>query len=148
MKKKNKSKLGSIIGIIVAILFVGLVIYAFAKDEMASDYIKEVNYQELQEIINKDEKSIIFVGRNDCGHCLSYKPIVEKVAKNNNLKVYYINTNKVAEESKENSEALWTFFDTDATPTTAIVGSGKLIAREIGSLKEQQLLAFLKANYF
>jgi predicted bacteriocin transport accessory protein len=145
MKQEKKSKLGSIIGIIAAILFVGIVIYAFVKDDEANEYIIEKSYSEIEKIINKDEKSIILVGRDDCSHCISFRPTVVSVAKQYDIKVYYINTNTIKNEEDYNK--LWNFIGTEGTPTIAITKGGNLDAVYEGTMTRSQLISFLKAHY-
>ena len=147
MNAKKKSSLGSIIGVIVLVAFVCLTVFAFIKDNQSSETIEEVSYTKLQEIIKRKEKSIILIGRDNCSHCVSYKPTIEDVAKMYEIKVYYINTNTIERSSQEYKD-LWDFFDCDGTPTTAIVSNGELVAREEGEITRSKLVAFLKANYF
>jgi len=146
MKSKKNSNLSSILILVGVVLFIALTVYAFIKDGNSSDLIEEVSYSKLQSIIEKKEKSVILIGRDDCSHCISFRPTMESVAKQYNLKVYYINTNKIDNEDDYN--ALWAFFEADGTPTTAVVSDGKLIAREEGELTRSNLISFLKANYF
>ena len=146
MKSKKNSNLTSILIMVGVVLFIALTVYAFIKDGKSSDLIEEVSYSELQSIIKKKEKNVILIGRDDCSHCISFRPTVESVAKQYKMKVYYINTNTI--DNEEDYNALWTFFDASGTPTTAVVSDGKLIAREEGELTRSNLISFLKANYF
>ena len=146
MNSKTKSNMGTVIGIIAAILFIGLIIFAFMKDSEGDKYIIEKSYSEVQDIIKENKKTILLVGRNDCSHCLEYRPTVVAVAKEYDLKVIYINTNTIKDQDDYN--ALWEFIGTDGTPTTAIVGNGELLAVREGTQTRSQLISFLKANYF
>ena len=146
MKSKKNSNLTSIIIMVGVVLFIALTVYAFIKDGKSSDLIEEVSYSKLQSIIKEKEKNIILIGRDDCSHCISFRPTMESVAKQYKMKVYYINTNTI--DNEEDYNALWTFFDANGTPTTAVVSDGKLIAREEGELTRSNLISFLKANYF
>jgi len=146
VNSKTKDDVGLIIGIIAVILFIGLTVFAFMKDSEGDDYIIEKSYSEVKDIINDDKKTILLVGRDDCSHCIEYRPTVVAVAKEYDLKVIYINTNTI--KDKEDSKELWDFIGTDGTPTTAIVSGGKLLAVQEGTQTRSQLIAFLKANYF
>ena len=147
MNKVNqkKSKVGEIIGIIAVVLFLGLTIYAFVKDEKENSNIEEITYNEFRDKVDGEKKSVILVGRNDCSHCINYKPVITKVAEENEFTVYYINTNNLAQADEDN---LWAFLGANGTPTTAIVGEGKLVAMREGEISRSELIAFLKANYF
>ena len=128
------------------VLFIALTVYAFIKDDKSNELIEEVSYSELQSIIKKKEKNVVLIGRDDCSHCISFRPTMESVAKQYKMKVYYINTNTI--DNEEDYNELWAFFDANGTPTTAVVSDGKLIAREEGELTRSNLISFLKANYF
>lgn len=147
MKKMNnkKSRIGGIIGLLAVIAVIGLTIYAFVKDAKTESYMEEITYSEFKDKVNGSKKSVIMVGRNDCSHCVSFKPVLTKVAEEYNFTAYYINTNNIKEESDFN--ALWDFLGANGTPTTAIVQDGKLIAMHEGEMTRSDLIAFLKANY-
>ena len=142
----NKSRIGGIVGLIAVILVIGLTVYAFIKDAKTESYVKEITYSEFQDKVNGSKKSVILVGRDNCSHCISYKPVITKVAEEYDFTVYYINTNNINDETDFN--ALWDFLGADGTPTTAIVQDGKLLAMREGELTRSDLIAFLKANYF
>ena len=143
---KKKNKVGEIIGIVAVILFIGLTVYAFVRDEKTNEHIEEITYSEFKEKVNGDKKSVILVGRNDCSHCISFKPVITKVAEEYDFTVYYINTNNI--ENAKDEEALWSFLGANGTPTTAVVANGNLVAMREGEITRSDLIAFLKANYF
>ena len=143
---QKKSKVGGIIGFIAVVLVIGLTVYAFIKDAKTESHVEEITYSEFKEKVNGDKKSVILVGRNDCSHCISFKPVITKVAEEYDFTVYYINTNNIKEESDFN--ALWDFLGANGTPTTAVVAEGKLVAMHEGEMTRSDLIAFLKANYF
>ena len=146
MKNNNKTKIGGIIGIVAVIAVIGLTIYAFVKDAKTEEHVEEITYSEFKDKVEGKNKSVILVGRNDCSHCVSYKPVITKVAEEYDFTVYYINTNNIKEESDFN--ALWDFLGANGTPTTAVVAEGKLVAMHEGEMTRSDLIAFLKANYF
>ena len=148
MKRMNekKNRIGGIIGLIAVILVIGLTVYAFIKDAKTESYVEEITYSEFKSRVDKKDKSVILVGRNDCSHCVSFKPVITKVAEEYDFKVYYINTNTIDNETDFN--ALWDFLGANGTPTTAIVADGKLVAMHEGEMTRSDLIAFLKANYF
>ena len=97
-------------------------------------------------VITRNEKNIIFIGRDDCSHCVTYKPIIIEVAIKYGLTIYYINTNNITSIDEFNE--LLTFFDTNATPTTAIVSGGRIIDKHIGNMDQNSLIEFLNKSYF
>ncbi len=142
---QKKSRIGGIIGLVAVALVIGLTVYAFVKDAGEKEIVEEITYSEFKERVNKKEKSVILVGRDDCSHCISYKPVITKVAQEYKFNVYYINTNTIKDAN--DFDALWDFLGASGTPTTAIVAEGKLLAMREGELTRSDLIAFLKANY-
>ncbi len=142
----NKSKIGGYIGLAAVFLVIGLTIFAFVKDAKTAEHIEEITYSEFKDKVDGSKKSVILVGRNDCSHCVSFKPVITKVAEEYDFTVYYINTNKIDNETDFN--ALWDFLGAEGTPTTAIVADGKLVTMHEGEMTRSDLIAFLKANYF
>ena len=143
---QKKSRIGGIIGLVAVILVIGLTIYAFVKDAKTEGHMEEITYSEFKDKVNGKKKSVIMVGRNDCSHCVSYKPVITKVAEEFDFQVYYINTNNI--DNEEDFNALWDFLGANGTPTTAVVANGELVAMHEGELTRSDLIAFLKANYF
>ena len=148
MNKMNqkKSRIGGIIGIVAVILVIGLTVYAFVKDAKTEEHIEEITYSDFKDKVEGSKKSVILVGRNDCSHCVSFKPVITKVAEEYDFTVYYINTNNITNQT--DFDALWDFLGAEGTPTTAIVSEGKLQAMHEGEMTRSDLIAFLKANYF
>ena len=143
---QKKNRIGGIIGIVAVVLVIGLTIYAFIKDAKTEEHIEEITYSEFKDKVDGSKKSVILVGRNDCSHCVSFKPVITKVAEEYDFTVYYINTNNIT--NQEDFDALWNFLGAEGTPTTAVVSEGKLLAMHEGEMTRSDLIAFLKANYF
>ena len=143
---QKKNRIGGIIGIVAVVLVIGLTIYAFIKDAKTEEHIEEITYSEFKDKVDGSKKSVILVGRNDCSHCVSFKPVITKVAEEYDFTVYYINTNNIT--NQEDFDALWNFLGAEGTPTTAVVQDGKLLAMHEGEMTRSDLIAFLKANYF
>ena len=142
----NKSRIGGIIGLVAFALIVGLTIYAFVKDAKTDSYMEEITYSDFKDKVNSKKKSVIMVGRDNCSHCVNFKPVLTKVAEEYDFTAYYINTNEI--ENQSDFDALWEFLGAEGTPTTAVVQDGKLIAMHEGEMTRSDLIAFLKANYF
>lgn len=84
----------------------------------------EITYSELQVKVNNKENLVLFVGRESCSACSTFKEILnERIPKEHkNLTIYYIDLAKLTDEEliKFNST-----YDYSATPTTFIITSGK-----------------------
>ena len=86
-----------------------------------SNYFKEVNVNELVNLIDNKEDFILVLSQTWCGHCTNYKPKVEKVANNYKIVVYFIEYNLLSEDDKN---ILNGYIDFYSTPTTVFFNDG------------------------
>lgn len=84
-----------IIGIICLIASLVLML---RNNNVVYNHIKEINYQEYEEIIKKDEYSIILLTSPTCSHCKSYKKSVNYACDDYGIDVYSLNIDKLEYE--------------------------------------------------
>ena len=150
-KSNNKTNLIVIFGII---FFFGALILMFVKSDKTDNYIKGINYQEYNEIIKKDEYSIILLTNPTCSHCVSYKPFVNYLAKEHKLNVYNIDLTSITyEEYLELHDKYNATKDqyhegepVIPTPVTLIVRNNMEIASVLGDIGYNGLERLLKNN--
>ena len=58
-------------------------------DESSSKSLKNINFNELKNIILMPTKNVIVFGRDDCPYCERLNPIIGKVGIQNNITIYY-----------------------------------------------------------
>lgn len=120
MKSK---KLLIISSIILVIMITTVTIYnlKYAKALPDSIGLKEITYKEIVKKKENEDNFILIVSRSNCSHCTSYKPKVEKIAKENRITVYYIDTDTLSNKDEFLNE-----FNLDgATPITLFFKNGK-----------------------
>ena len=119
-----KSKKILIIFSIILILMISTVVVYNLKYTKASPNpigLEEITYKEIVKKKDNEDNFILIVSRSNCSHCTSYKPKVEKVAKENRITVYYIDTDTLS-----NKDEFLTEFNLDgATPITMFFIKGK-----------------------
>lgn len=59
---------------------------------------EEINYSEYTSKIEAKEDFILYIGSVDCSHCLNFKPTLEKIIKEYQLDVKYIDISKLTEK--------------------------------------------------
>lgn len=115
----------------------------------ADEYIKKVNSKNY---------TIAVFGKNDCTYCDLYLPVVNDIAKNYNLNIYYFDQDTYNEEEYEKiieldfeipSKCTTTGFPTSLSqsfpkPMTIITKSGKFVDCIRGYVPEQTVLDMLK----
>lgn len=105
--------------------------------------LHQLSYQEYEEKVNSNEAFVLIIERATCSHCVTYMPIAEKFAKDNNVPMYYVDTDTFTEEDwgkfelsnkylKEN-QGSW------GTPTTLILVGEEDVTSIVGTASEEQL---------
>ena len=154
-KKKNNNKLINTIMIIVITLLIILLMFLLIKNKGIDNHIVDINYDQYSEIINKDEYSIILLTMPTCYHCNVYKPYVNYVCDDYNLKAYNLNINDLEYdqymEIHDKYNATKEKYSENgtpgmSTPTTIIIKNGEEIYSVSGNLGYDGLLNILKEN--
>ena len=142
----NKSKKRALIlGSICLIILIGAVI---ADLLLSKSYLKEIKYDELVEKIEKKENFVVLFSQTTCTHCMDFKPKLEHVANKYKVKIYYLETDLLDEDTYKE---LKTKFSFNGTPTTVFVADGeeKTAATRInGDVSEEKIISKLKSNGF
>ena len=139
MKKKNK---GFIIAIVCLVFIVGsLLVYSYSNK---SKFI-ELDVNQVLEKYNNKESFVLCISQTTCSHCASYKPKLEKISREYDIELFYIDIdkyddNKISEFKKSVS------FD-GSTPVTAFIVDGEeptASNRIFGDAKKNKVIEKLK----
>lgn len=105
--------------------------------------LKNISYNELNEKMKNKETFVLYIGAANCSHCSEFKPTLEKVVKEYNLDVYYID---MATVSEEEYEAVKNKTNLQGTPTVLVVqnGKSKYTDRIVGTKDEESTVEFFK----
>lgn len=83
---------------------------------------EEITYNEYVEKVENEESFILFIGSATCSHCNDYKSKVEKIVKDYQIMIYYIDINKFTDEQLNKFKTQINF---SGTPTTVFIENGK-----------------------
>ncbi len=94
-------------------------------------YLTNIDYSEYEEIIGKDEQSVIVIGQTTCSHCIAVKPVLNHIAEEYDITINYLNLTEMNEEEQSKlTESLKTIgyenADNLGTPLTLIVKNNHL----------------------
>lgn len=110
-----------------------------------NQYIKNVNYEELTNMIEDNQSFILEVMSTDCSACQDFKPKLNEVTEEYKITVYSINIQDISSED-------WTDFKSkysvSSTPTTMFFTEGKEITvatRIEGSVSKDKIISKFKA---
>ena len=116
---------------------------AFKDYEYKGDILdsRVTNINLFKEIRDSDKVSIIYYGRPTCPACVAYYPVLEEVAEEYNLDIFYINLD---EWSRTNGTAATRIVNNfEGTPTTMIMFNGRQVAARTGRMDKEDLVEFL-----
>ena len=81
----------------------------------------EIDYSEYTSLIEAEEDFILYIGSSNCSHCLNFKPTLEKIIKEYQLDVKYIDISTLSDKEYavlQNKTKL------QGTPTVVFVEDG------------------------
>lgn len=128
------------------IILIASLIYVIINNN--SKLIK-LNYTEIKEKIENKDNFVLCISATNCSHCQNYKPKLKKIANKYNIKIYYINKDKLTEEEYKEFKTKLSF--DGGTPTIIFFKQGeeKTTATRIeGNVKIEKIIEKLKNNGF
>ena len=130
------------------ILVVILVVLVFSNAKASKYGLFELKCDEVIEKINNKESFVLVVSQTTCTHCISYKPVLESVAKKYKIKAYYVDVNLFSEEEDNEFKKYVSYSD---TPSTLFIKDGEESTRAnriVGEANEEKIVSKLKQNGF
>ena len=124
--------------------FIFIIMGVLLLSGCSKSHIDEISYDEYKNLINDKETFILEVMQDGCSACESFKPTLEEVLKEYDMKIKSINTSDLSD--KELDE-----FDINGTPTVIFYIDGKeetKAARIIGSVDKDKIISKFKASGF
>lgn len=123
---------------IIAVICVVLFISIFTKND--KNLVSEID-----NAINGDNKTLIYVGRPTCGYCNLLTPSLEDMKKRYNFDYIYVNVDEVSSPSmKQIAEKIK--MEEIATPYLAIVGTGEVLSVHPGYGDYDEIFYWLQSN--
>ena len=115
------------IGIVIAISLFALGFLFYSKfNKKLTEYIS-ITYSELEEKINSGEKFVLFIGSEKCSHCQKYKGTLNRIVKDYNIEIFYIDISLL---TSEQFAYLNSHFPFTGTPTTIVIEKGTEYKRQ------------------
>ena len=109
----------------------------------------EITYTQYKEKMSNNEMFLVVIVRDGCGYCEMYEPILEEVANEKGLPIYYINlTNLTSEEVEELSNSnSYLRKNNWGTPTTLFMYGVNVVDSISGYVEKDSLLNFVEENF-
>ena len=142
---KRQKKKAIILIIICSVLLIGGLV---ADSKLSKSNLEEIKYDKMMKKIENKDSFILMLSQTDCSHCKAFKPRLAKVAKEFNIKVYYLETDLLDETTHDELKKTFNF---SGTPTTVFIveGEEKSAATRInGEASREKIISKLKSNGF
>lgn len=127
--------------IFVIFLIIVLLCYIILKSQSKDEYQKSIQTFEIVGISDIDNKVkinqnfILYIGRETCPDCRVFAPILSKVAKDNDLKVLYLDSTDT--EKTKNLKDFRDKYNILYLPSLLISKDGNLYTPEIPESKDE-----------
>ena len=127
----------------LSIIFVAIILAGCSSNDK---YIKEISLDEFKEKIANKESFALYVGNENCSHCVSYLPTLKSVLKEYNITIYHLDNSKLSD--KEYAE-FKTYINISGTPTIAFITDGEeetTLNRIVGETSKEDTIERFKTN--
>ena len=127
----------------LSIIFAAIILAGCSSSDK---YIKEISLDEFKEKIANKESFALYVGNENCSHCVSYLPTLKSVLKDYNITIYHLDNSKLSD--KEYAE-FKTYINISGTPTIAFITDGeveRILNRIIGETSKEDTIERFKTN--
>ena len=107
--------------------------------------LHEIDYNGYNDLIKTNEPFIVIIERTGCGYCQMYMPIVEEVANEKKISIYYIDTEAIPSEDvqKLSTENKYLKRNDWGTPTTLLMKGEEILGNIGGYVEKDSFLSFL-----
>ena len=150
MKKSDFILIGVVILIIVAAMFSSK--GTIAEEEV--DYpltlageagLHQITYNQYEEKVDNGEAFIVIIERAGCSYCVQYMPIVEDVANEKKIPIYYIDTDTLSSEEYTELSTTNNYLKRNdwGTPTTLFMLGDRVLDSIGGYVEKDAVLSFI-----
>lgn len=109
----------------------------------------EITYSEYEEKLNTEAPFLVVIVQDGCGYCEQYEPVVDKVANDYALPIYYINLTNLTSTEQASLSKSNKYLKTEkwGTPTTLFMYGSTVVDSIGGAASEEQFVEFVKENF-
>lgn len=145
---KNKKTLKIIIYSLISIVILGTLIYSIIESNERGKYFNSITFNNVDALMNNEEKSIIYWAQPNCGYCTQFTPIVKKVSFDKKVTFNYLNTANLTQDEYASMITYLSAYKEEyasglGTPSLILVENGKIIDVSVGALSEDDLVNYL-----
>jgi len=150
MKKSDFILIGVVLLIIVVAMFSSK--GTIAEEEV--DYpltlageagLHQITYSQYEEKVENGDAFIVVIERAGCGYCVQYMPIVEEVANEKKIPIYYIDTDTLSSDEYTELSTTNNYLKRNdwGTPTTLFMLGERVLDSIGGYVEKDTVLSFI-----
>lgn len=133
--------------LIVAVLLVLFVVLSVLLGENKTENVEmKDDLTEWLSDTKKDESVVSVIAQTTCGHCIAFKPVMQKTANKYGFNIYWFEANLMSKEDYTSLTSTYELTGYSGTPYTFIIKNGKFVDYISGETDEENLVKFLKNN--
>ena len=107
--------------------------------------LHQITYDKYESMVENGDAFIVIIERTGCSYCTMYMPIVEEVAKEKKIPIYYIDTDTLSEAEYNKLSTTNNYLKKNSwgTPTTLFMLGDRVLDTIGGYVEKDSVLAFL-----
>ncbi len=111
--------------------------------------LEAIDIDKYLEFYQQPENKVVFIGRPTCGYCQIAHPIVEKINKDYDLNIYYLNTDDFVGDDESNFAKSNDYLSEGyGTPMLFVISNNEIVDMVDGLTDTSHYVEFLKKNGF
>ena len=150
MKKSDFILIGVVLMVIVLAMFSSKGTKAYEDVEyplaLAGETgLHQITYNQYKSFVDNNDAFIVVIERAGCSYCIQYMPIVEEVANEEKIPVYYIDTDTLSSEEFDELGSTNNYLKKNkwGTPTTLFMLGDRVLDSIPGYVEKTELIKFL-----
>ena len=154
----DKTKLLKGVGLVAVVLaIIGLSFFVSKSYGATGAYeFTDITIDEYLELMKSETKKIVYVARPNCSFCVRETPILKKIANENGLEVYYLDTTNFYDSNiQDYTEDGYKFLNSAeiykegfGTPNTIVVQNGEVVDGVYQYVEASELEDLFERNGF
>lgn len=107
--------------------------------------LHQITYDDYKSYVSSNEPFIVILERTGCTYCIQYMPIVEEVANEKSIPIYYIDTDTLTNEEFNELSSTNNYLKRNewGTPTTLFMLGDRVLDTIGGLVEKEEILSFL-----
>lgn len=107
--------------------------------------LHQITYNQYEEKVDNGEAFIVVIERAGCSYCIQYMPIVEEVANEKKIPLYYIDTDTLTTDEMNELSTTNSYLKRNewGTPTTLFMLGDRVLDSIGGYVEKESVLSFI-----